>query len=288
MTDSPRDRIEKQLLTWLHPPTSRWLEAYAPWRLWRNKRADAFLLWFPKSGGTWLRLLMHTALCRHFGVEDASPLELEPLHDLDERIPRLRAFHDDAPHWKRPEQLRPHKERYRGRRVILLIRDPRDVIVSLYFQVTRRWQVLGRMPLHEFVWSSLGSFQTFIRYYNLWAEHRGVPAELLMLRYEDMQADPAGKLRTLLDFIGVSDVSDALITESVEFNRIEALRKREVAGTYQSRRLRPGIKGDSESFKARKGKIGGFVDYLKPEDIERMTQVMRDELDPWYGYPVEG
>ncbi len=269
-----------------HPWSSRWIEAWSPWRLLRNRRADVFLLWFPKTGGTWVRLLLHTALCKHFEVENAPPLELEPLHDFDPRIPRLRPFHDDAPHWKRPEQLRPHKERYRDRKVILLVRDPRDVMVSLHLQVTRRWKVRSDMPLEEFVWAPRGSFRTFVRYYNLWAEHRDVPSELLMLRYEDIHVDPAATLRRMLDFIGVSDVSDDIVRESVTFNQIDALRKREQSGTYDSSRLRPGNAADPESFKARKGKIGGFVDYLEPDDIERMDHVIKVELDPWYGYPI--
>lgn len=228
---------------------------------------------------------MHTAITKHFNVQNAPPLELEPLKDLDPRIPRIRPFHDDAPHWRRPEQLRTHKERYRGRKVILLVRDPRDTIVSLHLQVTRRWKVRSDTPLHDFIWQPRGSFRTMIRFYNIWAENRDVP-ELLLLRYEDIHADTAGSLRKLLDFSGLEEIPDSLIEESVEFNRIDALRRREKSGEYQSSRLRPGNASDPESFKARKGKIGGFVDYLDPEDIARMTEVIREEMDPWYRYPV--
>ncbi|MEZ4253755.1 MAG: sulfotransferase domain-containing protein [Polyangiales bacterium] len=281
---STRDALDSSLRTVFHPMTSRWLEAYAPWRLARNRRTDVFLLWFPKTGGTWVRLLLHDVLVKHFDVKNAPPLELEPLHDLDARIPRLRPFHDDAPHWKRPEQLRPHKERYRGKKVVLLVRDPRDTIVSLHLQVTKRWKVSPKTTLDEFVWQKRGSFETYLRFYNLWAEHRDVPSELLMLRYEDIHADPHGKLRQLVDFVGVEGVTDQLIADSVEHNRIESLRKREAAGQYQTSRLRPGDTSDPESFKARRGKVGGFVDYLRPEDIAEMTRRTREELDPWYGY----
>ncbi|MEZ4251339.1 MAG: sulfotransferase domain-containing protein [Polyangiales bacterium] len=62
----------------------------------------------------------------------------------------------------------------------------------------------------------------------------------MMLRYEDIHADPHGKLRQLVDFVGVEGVTDQLIADSVEHNRIESLRKREAAGQYQTSRLRPG------------------------------------------------
>lgn len=270
----------------VHPATSRFVERWSPYRHYLNQRADVFLLWFPKTGGTWARLQLHTALCKHFGVVGAPPLELEPLKDFDARIPRIRPFHDDAPHWKRPEQLRTHKRRYAGKRVVLLVRDPRDVIVSLHLQVTRRWKVDPDMTLDEFVWRPRGSFQTMVRYYNIWAQNRDVPAELLLVRYEDVHADPEGAVREMLDFIGVPDVSSDTIHEAVEYNRIDRLRKREQAGQYDSRRLKPGDITDPDSFKARQGKVGGFRDVIRPEDVERMTRIIEEELDPWYGYPV--
>jgi hypothetical protein len=93
-------------------------------------------------------------------------------------------------------------------------------------------------------------------------------------------------LRRMLEFSGVRDVSDETLAEAVAFNRIDKVREREKAGAYDTRRLQPGTRGDPESFKARKGKVGGFVEYLKPADVERMTRIIREELDPWYGYPI--
>jgi hypothetical protein len=270
----------------VHPATSRFVERWSPYRHYLNRRADVFMLWFPKCGGTWAKLQLHTALCKHFGVEGAPPLEIELLKDFDARIPRIRPFQDDAPHWKRPEQLREHKRRYAGRKVMLLVRDPRDAIVSLHLQVTRRWKVDPDVPLDEFVWQRRGSFHTMIRFYNIWAQHRDVPSELLLLRYEDMRAAPERAVRSMLDFVGVPEVPDEIIREAVEYNEIERLRERERAGVYDTRRLKPGDPNDPDSFKARKGKIGGFRDVLRPEDVDRMTRILEKELDPWYGYPI--
>ncbi len=295
MTSGPIDKVTMRLVAAMpqsfrsaaHPAVSRFVEQWSPFRWARNRRADVFFLWFPKTGGTWARLLLHRALTQHFGITEAPPLELEPLKDFDPRVPRIRPFHDDAPHWKRPEQLRTHKERYRGRKVMLLVRDPRDAIVSLHLQVTRRWKVDSDMPLSEFIWRDRGALRTMIRFYNIWAQHRDVPSELLLVRYEDVHADTEGWLRKMLDFVGVPGVSDAIIRESVEFNDIARLRQREQAGQYDTRRLKPGDPKDPDSFKARKGKIGGFVDYVSRDDAERMTELIQREMDPWYGYPVD-
>ena len=294
MTSGPIDKVTMKLVaatpagfrSAVHPATSRFVERWSPYRYYLNQRADMFMLWFPKCGGTWAKLQLHTALCKHYGVVGAPPLELELLKDFDARIPRIRPFHDDAPHWKTPEQLRDHKRRYAGRKVLLLVRDPRDAIVSLHLQVTRRWKVDPEMPLEEFIWSERGSLRTMIRYYNIWAQHRDVPSELMLLRYEDMRADPHTAVRQMLNFIGVPEVTDDVIREAVEYNRIDQLRKREGAGQYDTRRLQPGDPNDPDSFKARKGKVGGFRDVITPEDVERMTRIIGEELDPWYRYPV--
>jgi hypothetical protein len=47
--------------------------------------------------------------------------------------------------------------------------------------------------------------------------------------------------------------------------------------------LQPGDARDPESFKVRRGKIGGYIDYLEQEDMAYVAEVMR-ELDPRFGY----
>jgi Sulfotransferase domain len=46
--------------------------------------------------------------------------------------------------------LETDKSRYRGTKVLYLIRDPRDVVVSCFFQATRR-KKLFRGTLSEFI-----------------------------------------------------------------------------------------------------------------------------------------
>ena len=111
--------------------------------LWWNL-ADVTLVSFPKSGRTWLRLMIGRVLQQHFGTElDDSLLELERLADRDSRIPRIHAAHDGVGSWRDPRE-------YRGRRVILLVRDPRDVVVSYYYQLRYRMDQFDG-TLDEFV-----------------------------------------------------------------------------------------------------------------------------------------
>ncbi len=284
--------FDSAALRWraLYKPVKSYLgETLSP--VYRNRygRADVLIVWFPKTGGTWTRLLLHRAMARHFGIEGVGPLNFEGLYQADHRVPRIHAFHEDEPHWKRPDQLATDKSKYRDKKVILLARDPRDAMVSHYFQMTKRFRVVDpEMTIGEFLEMPSGSLRTWIRYYNIWARNREVPRDLHLIRYEDVHADPAAALRQVLEFVGVDDVDDAIIDESVAHNDIGRTREREKAGAYQHRQLTPGIEGDPDSFKARRGKAGGYVDYLSPEEIQRVDELVRAELDPWYGYPWEG
>ncbi len=265
------------------PRLSIFGERYSPLQWYKNHKADVFIVWFPKTGGTWVRLLVHTALSRHTAIIPKEPLEFHEFTEAHPNIPLVRAIHDDEPHWKLPRQLSLTKDRYRQKKVVLLVRDPRDAIVSLHFQMTKRWKVTDK-ELPEFIWQERGSLFSMIRYYNIWAQNRDVPQALLLVRYEDIHADPKRKLREILDFMGVKDIGDGVIEDSVGANDIEKLRKREASMQYTTKRLRPGDASDPSSFKARRGKVGGYVDYLAATDIEKISKIVEDELDPWFGY----
>ncbi len=63
------------------------------------------------------------------------------------------------------------------------------------------------------------------------------------------------------------------------------MQKLENAGAFDSKILRAGDTQDPESFKVRRGKIGGFEDYLSPEDQALAASALQ-ELDPRFGYSV--
>lgn len=256
-------------------------------RALRRRRAGLFMISYPKTGRTWLRMMLNSALHQHLDVPRTDPLEFDDLTRADPRIPRILVAHEDEPHWKKPEQLTIDKRRwYKGKRVILVIRDPRDTMVSMYLQMSRRFGVFveSEKSMHEFIWQQRGALKSMIRYYNIWADNRHVPDDLLLVRYEDMRRDPAGQLQRALQFVGVADVAEGAIKAAIEENRIERVRAREQAHEYATHRLRPGIQGDPESFKARRGKVGGYRDYLDRADIEAISRVIHDQLDRWYGY----
>ena len=262
-------------------------EYISPPRVLERMRSDLYIISYPKTGRTWLRMLMKQALHQHLGIPIKDPLEFHELTNYDNRLPRISVAHDDEPHWKKPSELTTNKKRwYRNKKVILVIRDPRDTMVSLYIQMTRRWKVFtpSDKSMNDYIWQERGALKTMIRYYNIWAENKEIPADLLLVKYEDLHERPLQCLRKCIEFLGIYDISDETLMSAIEENKLEKLKKREASGEFTSKRLRPGFKGDPESMKMRKGKIGGYEDYLTPKQGDAVLEYTSQNLDPWYGY----
>jgi hypothetical protein len=240
------------------------------------------------------------------GISDHESLEtafnLPSLAQLVPGMPIVKMVHDDVPHWRRPQELESSKEEFRGSRVIFLVRDPRDVIVSLYFELSRRLashldrermavpeNLRSRVKpfegtLEEFLNQDVGGFETIIRYFNVWALNRTIPNAFLLLRYEDLHTDAAGQLRRLVDFLTTCHFSDGDIQRAVEFSRFENMHQIEANGRVAHFALTAPNPSDTASFKTRRGVVQGFMDYLTEEQVDRLTLFMNSNLSPFFGY----
>jgi hypothetical protein len=238
------------------------------------------MLSYPKCGRTWLRLMMGKALVDELGLK-ADPMEIARLHRHDRSIPRIRVTHDDMPQLKRAPEVERDKRRYADKDIIFLVRDPRDTLISYYFQASKRRGRFEGTP-SEFLRHDVGALDTIIAYYNAWAESRHVPRSFCLVHYEDLHREPIAELERVLRVIGRVPPR-ASLERAVEFSRFDNMRKLERQGGVGALdRLRPADAADAESYKTRKGKVGGFREYLSEEDIEYMNARITERLSPFY------
>ncbi len=250
----------------------------------KHHEADVYLISFPRCGRTWLRLILGKAFALHFQLEGADLLKLRRLARSCPRIPLIEVTHDDS-EYKSSRELLTSKREYQGKKVILLVRDPRDVVVSNYFgKVKRMTEYTGH--LSSFLRRDRDSIDSIIRFYNIWAENRHIPSGFLLVRYEDMQVNTPKEIRRVVDFLGLGEISDDLIQEAVEFARFDNMRDMEARDAFHSFVLRAADRNDPESYKVRAGKVGGFVDHLSARDIEYLNEKMSTQLALFYGYVV--
>ena len=95
--------------------------------------------------------MLGKALCGHYGLDERRLLRTPSLA-LAAGLDPIVFTHDgsalaDGKHWS---ELAAGKSDYKEDRVVLLLRDPKDAIVSSYFQATRRLRVFDG-TLSQFV-----------------------------------------------------------------------------------------------------------------------------------------
>jgi hypothetical protein len=265
-------------------------------RWYAHRRTDVYLISYPKCGRTWLRLMIGKAIVSHYNLPATEDnLFIRWKSKPHPQVPHITVVHDDRPMLKAPHELESSKQRYHEKLVIFLARDPRDVIISSYFEMKDRGLLFGDNPyetrkavfdgsLTEFIHRQQGGFQTILSYYNIWADNRKVPRGFLLVRYEDMKADPQKSLRQVIDFLGLQIITEKTLQEAVEFASFENMHTMEQQGIFTSGILNPAESDNQDSYKTRKGKVKGYLDYLDDEEIEYLDLQIREHLSPFYGY----
>lgn len=250
-------------------------------RAWRRWRADVHLISYPKCGRTWLVLMIGRAIQQHYGLHNRNLLKLRAFVRPWRSIPYILQHHDGGPEFLLPEELPDDKSEYRGRKVIFMVRDPRDVLVSSYFQKTRR-NLNYDGTLDEYVHERRGGIATITDFYNIWARNRDVPKDFLLVRYEDLHAAPASELRRVLDFCGLGHISDSVVEEAVDYARFDNMRKLESSNALGTSALAARDHQDEASYKTRKGEVGGYREHLDGAALEVINQVIEERLDKMY------
>ena len=225
----------------------------------RDRRTrDVVLISYPKAGRTWVRFMLNHARVpieySHSGADNRLGLTFEEIRD------------------------RVHE--WAERRVIFLTRDPRDTLVSSYFQATKRVAEDARFQggISEFLRHPGYGIEKIARFNLHWLESASLFRDFTHVSYEDLQASTEQELRGLIGFATRRPPDGRRVTEAVEAGRFDNMRKAEIAiaGSPEDKqtRLGGGSKEDPESLKTRKGKVGGWVDYLSEEDAAFSTQVL--------------
>ncbi|MEU9123235.1 sulfotransferase domain-containing protein [Streptomyces sp. NPDC048506] len=246
---------------------------------------DVYVISFPKCGRTWLRVLMAKSISSSYGIpmEACRDLNLCDFSRADPAVPRIVFWHDDRVHRCSPAGLSWDKDFYRDRKVVLLLRDIRDTAVSRYFQQSRRQHDAYTAGLGAFLTEEEGSVKTCLSFWNIWHARQHVPASFLLTSYERLAADTVGELARVAEFCGLPPVGEETLRTVVEFADFTSMRAMEDSDALGTFRLRPAVPGDQESYKTRRGVVGGFRDYLTDEQTGYVTGLVRQLLAPeWH------
>jgi hypothetical protein len=165
--------------------------------------------------------------------------------------------------------LSPAGPHFSKRRVILLLRDPRDTVVSGYFHVAKRHGRAFDGGIAEFIRDPQHGVDKIVRFNLVWLEQGPRMLGFLPITYEQLQSDTMGVLKRIVLFTRVA-IPETELARAVADNTFEQMQRKERSRYYDWRygtMLASSRAADPDRSKVRKGKIGGYVDYLSEEDI---------------------
>ena len=247
--------------------------------------ADGIILSYPKSGRTWVETMLSHLYVRRFGLAKTRVLDFQEDRTQFAELPFLFFTHDYAHvtggRWLIP--MRRHRLHFRATPTVMIVRDPIDTAVSMYFQQTRREGHLNDIDLYDFVKLGKGGLVTIVEFMNFWARELPSIHRHLIVRYEDLYTSPLEKFDEIVHFFGLEfDPED--VQAAVEFARFENLQELEKAGELSDWRFSDGAVNDEDHLKVRRGKIGGYHDYFSVEQCAELEKFVDAVLDPVYGY----
>lgn len=257
------------------------------------KRKNVHIISFPKSGRTWTSFMIGTYLIKRYGL---NPEQHNIIHELKSisgqvrDIPILSIHHDGVVHEQRPGEIAKDKSKYSGAKVLFIVRDPRDVVISLFFERSKRVPARNTDEepftgtIDEYLLQDRGSIDTIIEYMNVWYANRSVPESFKVIKYEDLMNDTAHSLKEILEYLEIGELDEEILAQTVFEGRFENMRKLETSEKMKGFGLKPGNKNDLESYKTRKGKIGGYIDYLDEEQVAYLNRRVKEKLNPVFGY----
>ncbi|MFI4898457.1 MAG: sulfotransferase domain-containing protein [Phycisphaerales bacterium JB059] len=243
---------------------------------------------FPKSGRTWVEVMAAKAqsLTSGLPVESflAGKLDADALRRAG--LPVLEFGHGREKRRITGDGAFP-VDVYRGVRVALLVRDPRDVVVSRY-HYERHQHHRFDADLESFIRFQPGAdpeanarwgLGPIINWMNAWARHRAVLGAFHLMRYEDIHRDPAASLGALLRFARIDAPPDA-IAQAVEYGRFDNMRALERSNTLRW----PGLPNAPrpEGLKTRRGVAGGFREELPGDLVAWLDDQIEARLDPFF------
>lgn len=269
----------------------RWFRGYE--EKMKLDASDGVVASFGKSGRTWVRVLLWRYFAKKNGYASDSISGFDEFRNRHANVPVLFFTHDNY-----LKDYLGHDRKsdiYRDLPVVLLVRDPRDTAVSQFFQwkhrMVARKKVINDYPLadvsvHDFIAGEKAGIPKIIGFMNDWAAAAAKMSKLLVVRYEDLRADTRRELRRILEFFG-QQPTDADLDDAVQFASIDNMRRMEVENASKlgaQRSMKPGNADDPSSFKVRRGKVGGWTDYVTEEQAAELDRMVRERLDPVYGY----
>jgi hypothetical protein len=157
----------------------------------------------------------------------------------------------------------PWDERFLRPRILLLMRTPADSLVSRFYHMSRH---AGQFDgsIDEFAHDVLYGVPGLVEYFASWEPH-AEDANVEVVTYEQLRAEPFGPFRRIADQLGI-EATDEQLQAALDASTVEKMREVEKASGVGA--PNPYDRSDPQAMRVRKAKVGGWRDELAPETVD--------------------
>ncbi|KAL6661034.1 hypothetical protein ACP70R_000418 [Stipagrostis hirtigluma subsp. patula] len=259
--------------------------------------SDIIVATHPKCGTTWAKALLYAIVHRgehppaataaDHPINSSSPHDCIKYFELQlytcNRIPDLDGLQDPrlfATHV--PFMALPRAITQSSSKIVYVCREPKDTLISMWSFANKHRAREGLEPLPVEAAAELfcdgmspyGPYWDHVLGY--WRAHVARPEQVLFLRYEEMQRDPAAHVRRLAEFVGrpfgasEEEVDDGVVDDIVELCAFEHLSALEVTKSGKMEAV-VGTLENSAFF--RRGVVGDWANHLSSEMARRIDAI---------------
>lgn len=241
--------------------------------------SDVVMASYPKSGSTWLRFVLVTALTD----ED---VDFDSVRRLSPPLGRQRGGPTIVPGGGRLVKSHELPHFPPGRpvpKVLHLVRDVRDVAVSYYHHARRDGTAPATLDefLEGFLAGRAGPYGHWHRHSLAWRDHvQRHPEGAVSIRYEDLRATPVDVLMTASDRLGLG-LDRARAEAAFAANQPASMRAKESSSAW----LAKNSSDRSVSF-VREGRTGNWRESFDDITLARVRALSGRALAA-FGYPLD-
>ena len=231
---------------------------------------------YPKSGRTWLRLLISRYLvdCVSEGCQD-----IEKFNVLCRRsgLPEIVFTHagSDLIYRRTLRNSSGLPKVFKRGKVLFLTRNVEDTLVSAFYQAKYR-KGLFQGEFSEFIRDDAFGLKRILRFHAFWSAHHGQCGEFHTISYEQLHEDTYTVLSEVLKFLGIDDQEGWAIRSAIAFCDFDNLQMLERQGAFSKGPFQARDTRRIETYKFRSGTIGNYKRYLSDRDMEFVTTAINE------------
>jgi hypothetical protein len=180
----------------------------------------------------------------------------------------------------RPRILKSHEyfdPRYK--KVIYIVRDPRDVIISYYHYHIKMNKIQDDYSIEKFaskfINGQLDNFGTWAENVGSWLGARKNSHDFLLLRYEDMLENPRDELEKVASFLSLN-FSINQLGKIIQFNSFQNMQKLE---RKESNLWKPIKYSRKDNFFVRIAHVGSWKTEISSSIVRKIEVKWKDIMD---------